>query len=53
MADEIENMYPELVETRANGYKAVKYEKLTAILISAVNELTKKLVEKGVLDEEL
>jgi hypothetical protein len=53
MADEIEAMYPDLVETRANGYKAVKYEKLTAVLISAVNELTSKLIEKGVLDEEL
>jgi len=53
MADEIEAMYPELVETRDNGYKAVKYEKLTAILISAMNELTNKLIEKGVLDEEL
>ena len=50
MADEIEAMYPDLVETRANGYKAVKYEKLTAVLISAINELTNKLIEKGVLD---
>ena len=53
MADEIEAMYPDLVETRDNGYKAVKYEKLTAVLIAAVNELTNKLIQRGVLDEEL
>ena len=53
MSDEVELMYPELVQTRESGYKAVDYEKLTAVLIAAVNDLTSKLIEKGVLDEEL
>ena len=53
MSDEVELMYPELVETRSSGYKAVDYEKLTAVLIAAVNDLTSKLIKKGVLDEEL
>ena len=40
IAQEVEEVAPELVETREHdGYKAVKYEKLTALLINAVNEL--------------
>ncbi len=38
IAQEVEKVLPEVVETRENGYKAVKYEKLTALLIQAVNE---------------
>ena len=38
IAQEVEKVLPEVVETRKNGYKAVKYEKLTALLIQAVNE---------------
>jgi hypothetical protein len=38
VAQEVEKVLPEVVETRENGYKAVKYEKLTALLIQAVNE---------------
>ena len=53
MSNEVEKIYPELVQTRSSGYKAVDYEKLTAVLIAAVNDLTSKLIEKGVLDEEL
>lgn len=39
LAQEVEKVLPELVTTRDNGYKAVKYEKLVALLIEAVNEL--------------
>ena len=39
IAQEIEAVLPELVTTRDNGYKAVKYEKLVAFLIQAIKEL--------------
>jgi hypothetical protein len=39
IAQEIEAVLPELVQTRDNGYKAVKYEKMIALLIEAVKEL--------------
>ena len=45
IAQEIEKVLPEIVTTRDNGYKAVQYEKLTALLIEAVKELSAK-VEK-------
>jgi len=37
-AQEVEKVLPEIVKERENGYLAVKYEKLTALLIQAVNE---------------
>jgi hypothetical protein len=43
IAQEIEAVLPELVTTRDNGYKAVKYEKLTAVLIQAVKELSERV----------
>jgi hypothetical protein len=45
IAQEIEKVFPELVQTRDNGYKAVKYEKLTAYLLQVVKEL-KHEIEK-------
>ena len=39
IAQEVEEVLPEIVTTREKtGYKAVKYEKLTALLIEAVKE---------------
>ena len=44
IAQEIEAILPELVETREKtGYKAVKYDKLVALLIEAVKELNNKI----------
>jgi uncharacterized small protein (DUF1192 family) len=43
IAQEVEKIFPEIVTTRDNGYKAVKYEKLTAVLIESVKELTNKI----------
>lgn len=43
IAQEVEKVLPEVVETRENGYKAVKYEKLTALLIQALNEQSKEI----------
>ena len=38
VAQEIEEVLPEVVQTRDNGYKAVKYEKLVPLLIEAIKE---------------
>ena len=45
IAQEVEAVFPELVTTRDNGYKAVQYEKLTAVLLQAVKELTARVEE--------
>jgi hypothetical protein len=45
IAQEIEKIAPELVTTRDNGYKAVKYEKIVPILIEAIKELAAKVKE--------
>jgi hypothetical protein len=39
IAQEIERIFPQLVQTRDNGYKAVKYEKLVPVLIEAIKAL--------------
>jgi hypothetical protein len=43
VAQEIEKVLPEIVTTRNNGYKAVKYEKLVALLIETNKELLKRI----------
>jgi len=45
IAQEVEKVLPELVITRKNGYKAVKYDKLVALLIQSNKELLER-VEK-------
>jgi hypothetical protein len=40
IAQEVERVIPEVVTTRGNGYKAVKYEKMVALLIEAIKELS-------------
>ena len=45
IAQEIEEILPELVETRENGYKAVKYEKLVSLLIEGIKDLSKQVDE--------
>jgi hypothetical protein len=39
IAQELEEILPEVVITRDNGYKAVKYEKIIPLLIEAIKEL--------------
>lgn len=39
IAQEIEEIIPEAVTTRENGYKAVKYEKIIPLLIESIKEL--------------
>ena len=43
IAQEIEMVYPELVTTKENGYKAVNYAQMTAVLIEAIKELSAKV----------
>jgi hypothetical protein len=38
IAQEIEVVLPQLVQTRENGFKAVKYDKLVALLIQGIKE---------------
>ena len=45
IAQEIEAILPELVDNRLNGYKAVDYPKLTALLIEAVKDLSNQVKE--------
>ena len=45
IAQEIEKVLPEIVTTRDNGYKAVKYEKIVALLIEAVKDLQNQVNE--------
>ena len=43
IAQEVEAVFPEAVSTRDNGYKAVQYHKLVAVLIEAVKELSDRI----------
>ena len=43
VAQEVEKVFPEIVDTRDNGYKAVKYEKMVALLIEAVKDQQKQI----------
>lgn len=38
IAQDLEKIYPELVETDANGYKTVDYSKMAPVLIEAIKE---------------
>jgi hypothetical protein len=38
IAQEVEAVLPQLVQTRENGYKAVKYDKLVALLIEGIKD---------------
>jgi hypothetical protein len=43
IAQEVEMIFPQLVQTRDNGYKAVKYEKLVPVLIEAIKDLKREI----------
>ena len=45
IAQEIEEVLPEVVTTRDNGYKAVKYEKIVPLLIEAIKEQQEQIEE--------
>jgi hypothetical protein len=43
IADQLEKVLPEVVVTRNDGTKAVKYDRIVALLIEAIKELNKKI----------
>lgn len=43
IAQEVEQIFPEMVVTRENGIKAVRYDRLIPVLIEAVKELSLKV----------
>jgi len=45
IAQEIEEILPELVDTRESGYKAVKYDKLVSLLIEGIKDLSQQVEE--------
>jgi len=45
IAQEIEQILPELVENRENGYKAVKYDRLVSLLIEGIKDLSQQVEE--------
>ena len=50
VAQEIQEVLPEIVSGRANGYLGVKYEKIVPLLIESIKENTKKIKE---LEQEI
>jgi len=45
IAQEIQKVMPELVDTRDSGYLAVKYDKIVPLLIESIKELKKEIEE--------
>ena len=45
IAQDVEKVMPEIVGTRPDGIKAVKYDRLVSVLIEAVKELTDEVTE--------
>ena len=45
VAQEVEDVLPELVRTNSNGFKAVKYEKLVPLLIESIKDQQKQIDE--------
>ena len=53
IAQEVEEIYPELVTTDADGFKSVDYTKLAPVLIEAIKEQQKQIDELKRMVEEL
>ena len=53
IAQEIEEVMPELVITRENGYKAVNYEKIIPLLIESIKEQQNAIVAQQTEIKEL
>ena len=52
IAQEVEEVMPEIVTTRDNGYKAVQYEKIVPLLIESIKEQQIMIEElRGQIDE--
>jgi hypothetical protein len=53
IAQEIEEVLPEIVATRLDGFKAVQYEKIVPLLIEAIKELSDQVDDMRKQIEEL
>jgi hypothetical protein len=53
IAQEVEEVLPQLVQDRDNGYKAVKYDKLVALLIEGIKEQQQHIDNLTIQVEEL
>jgi hypothetical protein len=53
IAQEVEQVLPELVQTDSKGYKTLSYDKLTPVIIEAMKEQQKEIREKDARIEKL
>lgn len=53
IAQELEKIFPELVQTDANGYKSVMYQNMTPVLVEAIKTLKSQLDDKQRQIDEL
>jgi len=53
IAQEVEKVLPEVIGTRANGTKAVKYDRIVALLIEGIKDLNKQVSDLKTEIEEL
>ena len=53
IAQEVEKVLPEVVQTRKSGYKAVKYEKMIPLLIESIKEQQEQIEDLKKEVEEL
>ncbi|MBO4601844.1 MAG: hypothetical protein J5651_01625 [Salinivirgaceae bacterium] len=52
-AQEVEEIFPELVQTDPKGFKSVDYTKLTPVLIEAIKEQQKEIDELKAANNKL
>lgn len=53
IAQDVEEVIPEIVHANDDGYKSVSYEKLTAVLVEAAKEQQSQIEEPKAENEEL
>ncbi len=53
VAQDVERIFPDLVRTDDNGYKAVSYEKLPVLLLEGIKEQQKQLEAAKTENSEL